>query len=1311
MRADKKRMLRIIAMLETKTNVRFLEDEDTFVNDKLIEFSKNEPELFKDAIEGVELTNDIDLLTRALIRQKLVDDLNVFKTMKFKGLDEDERTKLQGQFVRIMPALSALNFDVKNKASFEDIQLRNESIKLLVEVFPNIVDDPQNINFEDKTIAELKNRLFNELKNNYFPNLGDKFCKGKFNNVQSFNELVEVIDSRTAYRIKQNLLVSITKGGPMFDKIQEELKSPEVLRYMERESSVEKKELLEDSMYLDFTNDILKYTQNKVANRERKKENQDNAVDIDGKKEENEIIFKLATIIQLYDTEMKDRSSGRYGGIRYRKEIKRNAQLINEAKRNLADILPNVFDEDGKIIKYELERYLRHTIDQEGNEKLAQEYKEYKEKIKKENPEENIDDLESNSVMVFLAKKTKMEKKETVENNVASLYTKQKMISEMESSLENLNKINAIDSTLRVLQVVHYIGRQRQDEKARHYGKKYGYKGKFRLDKNTGTLKGAIEDVETLYKGKLLELYDNDEEKLNEALSKIEKNDYDDTIFPGLISEAKRKVVNKRLARIAKKYDGNDKELDDATKEIVLSTYLSTLDDKPENFIKEVRDSLIVNNGRLLKYLSRINSEIVKDGEVNLDTLLEEYKKVTKKPNIDDIEDAKYTADGEIVEELLTNISKNQSMAITFNGEALRTRLKIDNVKNRRENFEMVQNIGELLQYSMLTRYDFYDENKEDVDLIKGLYLIVQLYGDENLDRIGLSERNNKIQDVEKGLLSIAKDNLTMYFHDILDEDKEIDKDKLEKAFIEYLEKNDPSFIEKLNGGITCADLIKGEIQERKSLIIGPQPIDVIDKQIEQTRLTIEKYKEDKKDSKCIAMIEIVKKMSERLYGSGSGRSIAVKFDEKRKGISTKYNSSKHLVEIDDSYVDAALIIGAKKQLEEFNNKFSSNEGVTIDEMSPREKLDAVYVALSAINSSERVQNYREVTGGYDVKNVAIDVLKKIIPDVITSSREVDKEKVVDEISNLCNAAKLPRRFTWERVAKQADRYVYKSIIYEFKNYDLEIDRESSDELPYFEMLENSKLRLMLKSEKEEQISNQEMNPVFEEKAETLTVDEEQAKDVNGDGSKTVVVNEEVEIEDNEVAKLLQDKEEELHHDNGINIENENGVQTQDKANTQEQTQIRTEEKVVEETSTSKVEQQSDGLNKDTRGITVENIKVAPVEPEKSMVTIESRGLISDVITKIKNIPNLIKNGINNIKDRLGIGQSSSSNNTETGSTSTSSTGGVTKTEQDVVQNLTGYGQQNLDLNAAKAATQNEIGKKVSEKGNELEGNEENERD
>ena len=78
-----------------------------------------------------------------------------------------------------------------------------------------------------------------------------------------------------------------------------------------------------------------------------------------------------------------------------------------------------------------------------------------------------------------------------------------------------------------------------------------------------------------------------------------------------------------------------------------------------------------------------------------------------------------------------------------------------------------------------------------------------------------------------------------------------------------------------------------------------------------------------------------------------------------------------------------------------------------------------------------------------------------------------------------------------------------------------------------------------------------------------------------------------------------------------------------------------------------------------------------------------------------------MKNGINTIKEKLGIGASSSSN-TETSSNSTSSSGGVNKTEQDVVKNLTGYGQQNLDLNAARAASQSDNNTKVNDKGNEL---------
>ena len=1299
MRADKKRMLRIIAMLEARTYTRFLDKEDSLIQDRVFDIGKKDPELFNDAVFGVTFTNDIELLTKALIRQKLIEDLNDLRTRRYEGLREEKDLKLQGQFVRIMPALCALNFKVENQASIEDLELRKESIDLLVELFPKIVDDPQNIDYNnDVALKDLKNRLFNELKNNYIPEFHDNFLNGKFKDVKNLDDIIEIIDARTAYRVKDNLLRGIADQGVMYEKIQKKLTDPAVLKFMERESRIEKKELLEDGLYLDFTNELFALRKLKAESIEVQSSKNKDSIGIN----ETELVLNLITMVQLYDAEGEDRRSGKIDKTKDNDEKRRSLQLLNEAKRNLADFLPNAFDEKGNV-KYDiLEAYVSHAMYLDGNEELLQEYNEYEERMTADS-----ENLSPYIKLEFLSKRVKDQKLKEIESKVNNIDSKKETIKEISEAKENLNKINAETSTLRILQVIHYISDKQQDRKAEHFRKKYGYQGKFRVAKNTGTIKNAIEEAESVFKEKLLELYGNDEEKLDKAIDKIKDSEYDDTVFPGLIREGKRRIVNKRLSDIAKKYDKNDNEFDDETKEMVIATYLAALEDTPDKFIYETQQAVEISNNRLKKYLSRINPDAVKDGKVDLDVVLEEYKKVTKKPDIDDLEDAKFVAEGGIIEDVLNNLKNQNNFTLAINSEAFRTRLKIDGVREKQENFELLQNIGDLLKYSMQTRYELSDVKKEEIDLIKGLYLTVQLYGDENLNKKGLSRRNDDIQSVERDLLGVAKENLAIYFNGILDEDKEINKDKLDEAFMDYLEKNDPDFAEKVRNGGKCTDLIKQEIKGRKQEIFGPVPVDAIDKQIIKMRANLADYKEAKEDMKCLAMIELVDKMRKRLYGNSWKENIAKKFDSKREGISAKINDPQYKMEISDSYIDSVMVMGARRQVEEINKEYFSSDSKKLNELPARNKLTILGVAIGSIEACENVPDYKAITKGYDAKNVAIDIVRKIVPDAITSNREIDKEKLLEGFLKISEGTCMAKPANWEALLRYSNKKLTYNIVREFVAYDFQRQERLGEDLPYFEILENSELRSILSEERQDsEITNQEMNGVFQDRSETMHVAESQVKT---NDSKISEIETEAEIEDDEVERILQDKAVELHHDTGKDEASKK--EAQDKTDTKTQVQIGTEENVVEETSTPKVEQQSDGLNKDTKGIAVENINVAPVEQEKSMVTTESRGFISDVITKIKNIPNLIKNGINNIKDRLGIGQSSSSNNTETSSNSTSSTGGVVKTEQDVVQNLTGYGQQNLDLNAAKAATQNETGKKVSEKGNELEGNEENERD
>ena len=97
-------------------------------------------------------------------------------------------------------------------------------------------------------------------------------------------------------------------------------------------------------------------------------------------------------------------------------------------------------------------------------------------------------------------------------------------------------------------------------------------------------------------------------------------------------------------------------------------------------------------------------------------------------------------AKSEFVESLLDK-NKDKELVSVINDNGLRANLKIVDAQTRRDNFHLIQYSLESLNNSLLTRYDLDVTKQEEVDLIKGLYLVINLYDGEKLDRKGLSER------------------------------------------------------------------------------------------------------------------------------------------------------------------------------------------------------------------------------------------------------------------------------------------------------------------------------------------------------------------------------------------------------------------------------------------------------------------------------------------------------------------------------------------------------------------------------------------
>ena len=1284
------RQYRILMSLVKNEGPRYTENEDEQIKNDMDKIRERYPDLVRIAEESYDSSNTVEIYSKAIVRNRLLEDLN---SIREKGISSsvtyDNSIRFQGEYSKIIPAIIALNMEVRGVHE-EDKAARDEALRTLVGIFPNVVSDISEIDYEDeRSIDGLKNRLFNEIKNRYAPH----FNEGAFDSIKNYEDLAKRLEARYIFKLKGFLINSINGNKKSYEEITKIIEDPTTKKYVREELDAENKEIFENKLYINLINDVVGYT--KIKNQNGLKNEL-----------EDEFVIKLAAAIQLLEGENEERYEGL--GVQKNAIINRNNSLLNEVKSNLADLHPDAFNKDGSVNFEKLNNIILGIIRNNPNVKFLDgfgDFEEYDEKNTKDFFRDLSDDYNGplpNNALTFISKKIKDSLENEISSENRSLSTKKKTQMDIKKSFKELVDTSRIEDAERVLQVVHYLKEERQEKKAQRFFERYKFKGA--ADLNTSRFKNAVNNVEEEYRKKVKSLY-NDDEKAESSFSNIENHIFDDTVFPGIIREGKRKVANRMLAPILKKYDRNNDELTIEDKATVLLLYMGTEFDIQKEMIESSEKSARNLQGRLKKYLSRINPELIKNGEVDKELLITEFNDYVN-TNFVDIDDAIIHAEDVLLEEFVEGlIDKKNDKDLTgiINDTGLRANLKIVDAQTRRDNFHLIQYSLGALNNSLLTRYDLEVTKQDEVELIKGLYLIVDLYDGEKLDRKGLSERNSKVQDLEKDLLEVAKENLKLYFNNTIDKDGKVDKKRLKRNVVEYLRENDPKMAEVLQSGADVTEILKDSLRETDESVIGPVMSNSLEYEIEKTQMVVDEYNANKEQFKYLAMINVLGKMRERFYGEGNGRvdRIALFFDKKCPGLKQKYDSSKYEMEIDDKYVDSVAIICGKSKLQAINEKYfprgvKGRRFTQIEDIPLEEQKRILQTAIGTIEACKEMGDYKSVTNNNDVIALASNVIKHFAPSAVRNGRIVDEDKVMDCYYNMVlSDGKKSGTYTIDKLRRDSYKKLCLTVVEEFYS-------DSVDKTKYFEIFDNSKLRSTIKAKrKEDRITNQEMSSVFQEKSEIIHVDEEQAKDVNGDASKTGVVNEEVEIEDNEVAKLLQDKAEELHHDNGINIENEKGVQTQDKVNTQEQAQIRTEENLMEENSPPKVEQQSDELNKSTNGVTVEDMNVGSGEHEMSMVTTESKGFISDVIAKIKNIPNLLKNGINTIKEKLGIGASSSSN-TETSSNSTSSSGGVNKTEQDVVKNLTGYGQQNLDLNAARAASQSDNNTKVNDKGNEL---------
>lgn len=1284
------RQYRILMSLANSDGMRYTENEDEEIRLSMEMIKGEYPELVKVAEDFYDSANTVEFYSKAIVNNKLLKDL---KNIREKGISSsnnyNNKRNFQSEYKQIIPAIIALNMDVKGVHP-EDKAVRDEALMTLIGVFPNVVSDTDEIDYDNENqIKEIKNRLFNEIKNRY----GPYFNENAFDEIKNYDDLAKKLEARNIYKLKKSLIKSINGNEIEYDEITGIIEDPDTKKYVREEIEAENNEIFENKLYINLLNDVVHYTKLKSKGELTSKL-------------EDEFTVKLATAIQLIEVEKEDR----YKGSELQKSIilNRNKSLLDEVKSNLADLHPDVFNKNGTVNIKRLNDVVVKIAKAKGENGIFEGFDAYEKKITDEIFSNGIEfDDESPTIgLTYIAERTKTELENEISSENRSLSTKKKTQEEIKKSLKELVDTSKIEDAERVLQIVHYLKEERQEKKGQRFFERYKYKGT--ADLNTSRLKSAVSNVEETYKDKVKSLY-NDDEKAEESFFKIENHIFDDTVFPGIIREGKRKVANRMLATILKKYDGNEDELTLEDKANVLMLFVGTEYDLENEVIESSINSAKNLQGRLKKYLARINPDLIKDGEVDKELLIAEFNDSVN-TNFVDIKDAVIHAEDKLLEEFVESLldkNKDKEILSVINDSELRANLKIVDAQERRENFRLIQHSLKSLNNSLLTRYDLDVTKKEEVELIEGLYLVVDLYDEQKLDRKGLSERNSSVQDLEKELLEVAKENLKLYFNNTIDKDGKVDKQKLKHNVVEYLIENDPEIGKELQDGGDITEVLKGYLCVRDEQIIGPVVNNSLEHEIEKTQEAVDEYKKNKELFKYLAMINVIGKMRERFYGEGNGRvdRIAKFFDRKCPGLKEKYDSSDYNMEIDDKYVDSVAIICGKSKLQEINDKYfprgiKGKRFTSIDEIPSDEQKRILQIAIGTIEACKEMGEYKSVTKNSDTIALASNIIKHFVPTAVKNGRIVDEDKVVDCYNNVVsNGVKKSGNYTIDELKRASYKKLYLTVVGEF--YDNSVDKTK-----YFDVFDNSKLRSAIKAKRREDIiTNQEMDHVFQSKSETIHVDDVKDKDskadVAKDGNDRKITVEQPVIADTEVLEILNKSAEELHHNDGNNKEVEKGVPTQ----------TRTEEKVIEQTSTPKVEQQSESLNKTIEGVTVEKINVGSVEPEMSMVTTESRGFISDVISKIKSITNLVKNGINSIKERFGIGQNSSTNNTETSSNSTSSTGGAIKTEQDVVQNLTGYGQQNLDLNAAKAATQNETGKKVSEKGNELEGNEDNERD
>ena len=120
-----------------------------------------------------------------------------------------------------------------------------------------------------------------------------------------------------------------------------------------------------------------------------------------------------------------------------------------------------------------------------------------------------------------------------------------------------------------------------------------------------------------------------------------------------------------------------------------------------------------------------------------------------------------------------------------------------------------------------------------------------------------------------------------------------------------------------------------------------------------------------------------------------------------------------------------------------------------------------------------------------------------------------------------------------------------------------------------------------------------------------------------------------------------------------------------------------------------KAEQQVDSTE---QTIHVDNIEISSDSKTNLPIKKQEKGFFANIFGIVKDF---VVDKFKNIKESV-FGNSDSNNNGTTDSaTSTNSSGGVNKTEQDRVTELTGYGKFNLKLNNQTPTVEDDKGKKI----------------